>query len=248
MADVLRRGFKAEAERLAVDLRAELGLSVRDRLDPRELAEHLGIPVLPLTELAGDLRNPMSLRRATAARAGFSAATICAGSRRLIVFNPAHPPGRRANSLAHELSHVLLDHPPQPAIGHGGGRRWDGEREAEADWQAGALLVPREGALWWMAKGGTIESGAVHFGVSVDLFKWRVNQTGVTKQLRASRARRPSFSASVRDAMKEVSRQGPPPDARRAGSRRDFRAGETTDAQPRPRPRPSSLWKGRQDE
>ena len=38
--------------------------------------------------------------------------------------------------------------------------------EAEADWQAGALLV-RQAALEWMQMRRTLEDGAGHFGVSL---------------------------------------------------------------------------------
>lgn len=46
-----RHGFKAEAERLALEVRAELRVGVHDRLDPRELAKHLAIDILPLAAL-----------------------------------------------------------------------------------------------------------------------------------------------------------------------------------------------------
>lgn len=205
----LRYGFKAEAERVAARVRADLGLSARERLDPHGLAAHLGIEVLPLTALQGDVRNPRSIRLAASARARFSAVTICDGDARLIIYNPAHPPGRRANSLAHELAHVLLKHQPRPALGPLGCRRWDDTQEAEADWLAATLLVPREGALWWMARGGTIQGGAEHFGVSEALFRWRVNQTGVPQQLAASRRRKPSFSSSLHEAVQDLSHGKP---------------------------------------
>ena len=47
----LRRGFKTEATGLAKEIRGELGLGPFDRLDPHELARHLEIPVLALSEL-----------------------------------------------------------------------------------------------------------------------------------------------------------------------------------------------------
>jgi hypothetical protein len=51
---------------------------------------------------------------------GFSALTICSRTRRLIVYNPRRPPARRANSVVHEVSHVVLEHPTAPALGDGG--------------------------------------------------------------------------------------------------------------------------------
>lgn len=189
VADGLRRGFKAEAERIAQSVRAELGLKPWQPLDCLALADHLGIEVITLRELRRYGAKDESIRRLISPEAGFSATTICAGTRRLIVYNPRHAPGRRANSLAHELSHVLLEHEPKPALGTGGCRHWDEREETEADWLAAALLVPREGALRWMARGGDLEGGAEHFGVSVDLFRWRVNHTGVRRQLAYARRR-----------------------------------------------------------
>lgn len=208
MSKLLRRGFKAEAERRALRIRRQLGLSGRDRLDPQDLADHLGVYVIPLTDLTGDVKAAASIDRMLAPRAGFSAVTVCVGERRLIVYNPRHPDGRRANSLAHELSHIVMGHEPKPALGPWGCRDWDEVQEAEADWQAAALLVPREGAFWWMEPGRTIAAGAAHFGVSEALFRWRVNQTGVIRQLEARRRRRPSFSDSLREATKQFGRRG----------------------------------------
>lgn len=189
MADGLRRGFKAEAERIAESVRTELGLKPWQPLDCLALADDLSIDVITLRELRRHGAKEESIRRLISADAGFSATTVCAGTKRLIVYNPRHAPGRRANSLAHELSHVLLEHEPKPALADGGCRHWDDEEEAEADWLAAALLVPREGALRWMGRVGDLERGAEHFGVSVDLFRWRVNHTGVSRQLAYARRR-----------------------------------------------------------
>ena len=85
------------------------------------------------------------------------------------------------------MSHLVLEHEAAPAIGVGGCRHWDGAQEAEADWLGAAMLVPRESALQWMLRHGDLEEGAANFGVSVDLFRWRVNHTGVARQLAARR-------------------------------------------------------------
>lgn len=183
----LRRGFKALAERIALEIRGELALGTADPLDCLALAEHLGIPVVALAALTSDGADVRSIHRLMRRDARFSALTVCVGSRRLIIYNPAAAPGRRANSLAHELSHVILEHPAMPALGDGGCRYWDPDVEDEADWLAAALLVPRDAALTWLSRRGSPETGALHFGVSAQLFNWRINQTGVTRQLEARR-------------------------------------------------------------
>ena len=185
MAIKLRRGFKTDAERAAIAIREELGISPTSPLNCLDICKQWGIPVVPLSDLTDAGATHQSIQCLQSPNAKFSAMTIAAGIKRLIVYNPHHPAGRRANSLAHELSHILLEHPLSPALGEGGCRRWDDVLEGEADWQAGTLLVPREAALAWMQSEGSIEDGARNYGVSLSLFRWRVHQTGVLKQLHA---------------------------------------------------------------
>lgn len=187
MAEELRPGFKTEAEKTARLVRAELGLGPLDALDCFALAEAWGIPVVSLEELREDGATDRSVGRLLSEDAGFSATTVVLGTKRLIVYNPRQPPGRSASSLAHELSHLILEHEAAPAIGIGGCRHWDGVQEAEADWLGAAMLVPRESALEWMRQNSDLEEGAQNFGVSVELFRWRVNHTGVVRQVAAGR-------------------------------------------------------------
>jgi hypothetical protein len=187
VADELRRGFKTEAEKVAQLVRGDLGLGILDALDSFALAEEWGIPVVSLGELREDGAQERSIRRLLTGDAGFSATTVVLGTKRLIVYNPRHTPGRNANNLSHELSHLILEHEATPALGIGGCRHWDGTQEAEADWLGAAMLVPRDSALAWMLRNGDLHEGARNFGVSVDLFRWRVNHTGVARQAAARR-------------------------------------------------------------
>jgi hypothetical protein len=198
VADELRQGFKSDAERIAQVVRSDLGLGPLDRLDCFALAEAWGIPVVSLGELREDGASDASIRRLMSPDAGFSATTIVVGPRRLIVYNPRDEPGRKANSLAHELAHVILEHEPAPAIGLGGCRHWDGRQEAEADWLGSALLVPRASALAWMLESDDVDAGAKNFGVSLELFRWRVNHTGVVRQVQRERRTARSSSPTSR--------------------------------------------------
>ena len=192
MPSKLPYGFKAEAERISLEVHTELGLTLSDRLDCLALAAHLAIPVITLLELMATGANPENIRLLQSRTAKFSALTVIDDTRRLIVYNQRQPPGRQANSLSHELSHTILAHPPSPALGDGGCRYWNTQHEEEADWLGGSLLVPREGALQWLRNGGSNEDGAKHFGVSLALFLWRVNHSGIHKQLEAWRRIRTS--------------------------------------------------------
>lgn len=191
----MRRGFKAEAERVAACMRSELGLGLRDRLDPMVLADHLSIPVVGILELGS--RFPMGNFHhyfSSVDPDSFSAITIFRGYHRLIVHNDAHHPNRQASNLAHELSHTLLEHEPAPLADSGGQRFWNAEVEQEATWLGAALLLPRDAAFAMVKAGWKSPSIASHFGVSDDLCQWRILQTGILVQLqratRWSRGRR----------------------------------------------------------
>jgi hypothetical protein len=188
---MVRRGFATQAERLAASVRAELGLSVHDRLDPRRLADEYGVSVAPINDLIAEGASSASIRQLTVVDPGsFSAGTVLAGSRRLIIFNPVHADGRLANSVTHELAHLLLEHMPGPAIGPGGCRVWDHEMEAEADLLAAMLLVPRDAALACARVGLPHAVGAVRFGVSAELMRWRTHHSGAARQAQAAARQR----------------------------------------------------------
>lgn len=181
-----RRGFKSEAERISSELRAELDLGPLDQLVPSQLAEHLGIPVFGLTELGrfDVARGGFIHVLQNAERDTFSAITVFVGERRLIIHNDSHACTRQASNVTHEISHCVLEHPPSPVLSPEGCRHWNSQFEEEADWLAGALLIPREGALTLTKRNWSLERMAARYGVSEQLCRRRINETGVAIQAR----------------------------------------------------------------
>lgn len=172
----MRRGFKAQAERLALAERAALDLTPRCRLHAVKLAAAKGIEVVALSSLDGipDAHRRQLMEFDTGA---FSGVTVVLDEHRLIVVNDAHTPERQANTISHEVAHVLLDHPPGPAFGEFG-RTLSKPMEDEADWLAGCLLVPGSGIANTMQRfGDDLDAAAVHYGVSLQLMRWRHNVT-----------------------------------------------------------------------
>lgn len=173
----MKHGFKARAERMALAERGALGLTERCRLDPARLAESKGYPVVVLSALA-DVPPAAVARLQCDDVEAFSAAAVVLGAHALIVVNDAHTPERQVNSVAHELAHLLLGHEPGIAFGDYGSRTLTGEIEQEADWLAGCLLVPGSGIRATMAAcGGSLDAAANHYGVSLQLMRWRFNKT-----------------------------------------------------------------------
>jgi Zn-dependent peptidase ImmA (M78 family) len=163
-----------ECEEIALEARADIGLHPEDRLSPEILAERLAIDLRPLIAYSDDL--PEEVHHLTEeARSAFSAVTVYRGLKRMIVFNPAHSPRRHVNTIAHELSHVLLEHQPTRLFDSTGNRVWIAADEEEADYLAGALLVPLSAVKPVMNRmEGNVVDAAEHFGVSENLMGYRV--------------------------------------------------------------------------
>ncbi len=176
----LRRGFKTEANELALEVRAELRLRAYSPLCPFALAENLCIPVLTLNDLlARDATLAESVALLTDThRSAFSAITVFSGWRRCIVHNHRHAPVRRRSNVAHELAHALLKHPPHPPSCTAGSRIYKRELEEEANWLGPVLLVSNEAARWAMARRMSLTDAASHFDVSEDLMAFRLRMSG----------------------------------------------------------------------
>lgn len=182
-----RRGFKAYAQKLADEIRSELALGVMDRLEPDILARHLEIPLLPLSAIRDQCPDSVDHFCYVETRA-FSALTVFNGPARLIVFNDSHAPTRQANSIVHELAHGLLQHAPHAALDDlTGCRIWRDEIELEANYLAGALLVPDRAAVSIVRNRTQLDLAASAFGISRQLLEYRINVTGA--RTRASRLR-----------------------------------------------------------
>ncbi len=93
----LRRGFKTEANHIAREVRAELGLRFIDPLDPWALARHLEIPIVPLSSYAGPAADAVH-HFCRVDPGAFSALTVFDGPRRLC---------RRWDSLQEEEANWL---------------------------------------------------------------------------------------------------------------------------------------------
>lgn len=106
---LLKRGFKAEAERLSERFRSELGISKFAPLDAFALAKHLGVPIFPVSELKDDLTANDYARLSDPDK--FSAMWMPNfEDEKIIVHNDFHSKKRQQSNLMHELAHVILRH------------------------------------------------------------------------------------------------------------------------------------------
>jgi hypothetical protein len=61
----LVRGFAAQADRLSLAVRSELGVATDDRLDAVFLATEYGVPVIPITDLVAAGASAASVHQLT---------------------------------------------------------------------------------------------------------------------------------------------------------------------------------------
>lgn len=186
---VLERGFKAWSERTSTALRSEVGVGIHDRIDPSALARLLGITLWTPEEVPG-LPQPALRQLLEADPDGWSAVSLVRKGQPLVIYNHMHTAGRQATDITHELAHFLLEHKPSKMILSADGglvlRSHDAKQEAEADWLAGAILLPREAMLRCRRLGWDEPQIASHFGASKKLVAYRIQITGVKSQVSAS--------------------------------------------------------------
>jgi Zn-dependent peptidase ImmA (M78 family) len=172
--------FRRRAEKLATDERAALGLTPTCRLDPRALAARHSIKIVELSELPGvsDEARAHLLKRDSK-----DLSALCVGhdDAVVIIVNDSHTPQRQANSICHEVAHVLLGHTPGEILDHSGVRVYPERQEDEASWLAGALLVPVKGLRLLHSRQARSQIEE-NYGVSPELLRWRCNMHGLAKR------------------------------------------------------------------
>ena len=174
------RGFKAKANKTAVDLRRDLGLRPEAPLDPWRICEHFDITVIPLSALRGPA-NEVVGRHFLAVETGvFSAITVCRGMQRAIVHNDRHAKVRQRSNLMHEIAHALLGHRATPLLTGDGERMFDQLIEAEAQFLGGALLIPNEAAAH-IVRNRLQQTAALDYGVSPKMLAYRLVISGALR-------------------------------------------------------------------
>lgn len=189
-----RRGFKSWCENTSKGFRRDLSLAVDQALSPRALASHLGVIVWTPEEVAklGGLDQVHLDQLLHADSRSWSAVTLVVPTHRVIIENSTHNHVRRNSNIMHEIAHLVLEHEPARVDMTAAKLMildtYDKTQEAEADWLAGALLVPRDGLLKVASEDPRDEYAAERFDVSVPMLKMRRQRTGIDIQLRRRQA------------------------------------------------------------
>jgi hypothetical protein len=168
------RGFKAKANRIALRVRAQMGLSSIDPINPVAICAHFDIVLIKLSEHD---RQSVFLFSDTSP---FSAVTVPCGFTTAIVHNDSHHAYRQRSNICHELAHCFLGHKCTPPLTPSGERARDGGIEAEANFLAGALLMPNEAAIYVVCE-GLVATAQGLYGVSRPMLEYRLRISGAQR-------------------------------------------------------------------
>lgn len=185
----MERGFKTRCENLALQVRSELRLNKTAPLMPEALAEHLGVYLWNPQQINGLSREALLQLRKD--RGSWSAVTVAFGGIEAVIFNNQHSRDRQSSDIMHELSHILLDHKPIEMMLFSKElnivlRDYDEDAEEEATWLSGCLLLPRETLLHIRKHGIDEQTVRDTYHVSSTLLRFRLNKTGVERQIQAT--------------------------------------------------------------
>lgn len=118
----------------------------------------------------------------------WSAVTLSANLKNLIILNSSHAQTRLASDLVHEIAHILIGHKPARIDLTEDGSlmlsTYGKQQEDEANWLAGCLLLPREALILIRRQQMDLPTAARKYGTSMAMLKYRISVTGVDYQLK----------------------------------------------------------------
>lgn len=177
-------GEAARLERCAIAAKRVLGLADGAAVDPYAGAASLRVPVIG--ELSQFAVVPEPMQSEMLGSGDWSAGTLEGPLGPMVILNPIHSTTRLKVTLAEEIAHLVMGHPPSK-IDATGMRTYNATVEQEAFSVGGALVMPY-GRLFRLAKDGApIAAIAETFGVSPAMARCRVNRTGLSR-MHAKRA------------------------------------------------------------
>jgi len=181
------RGFKTWCENIAAQHRSKLQLQPHDPLSASVLAAQLGVEVKAPQDIPGVQKDTLKVLLRDDP-GSWSAVTISVGGKDLVIQNPTHRGGRPNSDLMHELAHLLLGHKPGQTFISGDGAMilsaFNKPQEDEANWLSGTLLLPRAALMHIRTQGISDVQVLQRYNVSADMLRWRVNVTGIDRQLK----------------------------------------------------------------
>jgi hypothetical protein len=157
-----------------------LGVPESQALDPYAAAVGVGVRLFGaefFEQFTAKERDEVLNRGA----ARWSAGTIIAGQDVAVILNPTHDEVRRRATLAEELAHIVIGHPPSVIDTATGMRTYHDALESEAYDVGGAMLMPYRHLFDLCKRAPAVEEIAARYGLSVRFTNYRINRCGLRK-------------------------------------------------------------------
>jgi hypothetical protein len=181
-------GFKQDAERISLQYRQLLKLEYHAPLPSKLLAKYIELDLKTPSEIPGLSEESLQdlYGEGSDSWSGITLPTKYNGV--VVIFNPKESTARRESTLMHEMSHIILNHKPS-VIGSTKAvsiplRNYDPIQENEASWLGSCLQLPREMLLWCCKNKMDREEIARYAYASMKMTQFRLNVSGVTKQVK----------------------------------------------------------------
>lgn len=178
----LKRGFKANAERQALEYREKMNLQPWSRLCAFKFAEYLNIPIYNIFEF---IPNPENIETFNKEVSAFKLLTRQGNT--IIVYNPNHSSKRQQSDVIHEICHIICDHKEKiyelNYILPRGLRYLDPVQEEEANCLGYTILLPKPCLFWALKRNMSLADISEHFQVSIEATRLRLNMTGLSRRL-----------------------------------------------------------------
>jgi Zn-dependent peptidase ImmA (M78 family) len=184
--NILKRGFKAKAEKIATECRENLNIHPCAPLCAFKLAQYLNVSIYDATEFLKDELEIKKLECKDDEGYGWSALTMITNKgNRIIIHNNFHSPSRQQSNIMHEIAHILCEHKakelPQGFNLPLGMRDFHKLQEEEAIHLGATLQLSRPCLLWARKRSMTNNEIASHFNASVEMVNFRMSVTGLNK-------------------------------------------------------------------
>jgi Zn-dependent peptidase ImmA (M78 family) len=176
-------GEPARLERCALAAKLCFGLPATPPADPWRAAENAGITVHG-QEFFETLSEEQRYEIFDHGGTHWSAGTILGEGHAMIFLNPTHDLVRQKVTLAEELAHIVLGHPPSVIDSDTGMRTYDSDVESEAYCVGSAMVLPYQDLFNLVKSGATEAAIAQRYAVSSRFVVARVNRCGLRPMYR----------------------------------------------------------------
>lgn len=102
----------------------------------------------------------------------------------MVILNPTHDLVRQKATLAEELAHVVMGHPPSSIDPATGFRTYNRDIEDEAYGVGGAMVLPYSQLFPLAKRGVPTATIAVRYALSERFVNYRINRAGLRRMYR----------------------------------------------------------------